>query len=121
VHLLGARLAQRPRAFVGGRTRRVDVVHEGQRPRPRARREGATHVAAAGIGVQPALRAYAVRPAHERHDGYAPPASEPGRELRRRVGAAQQASVPHRRHDGDRLDGRPRQLVGHQRGGQSPR
>jgi hypothetical protein len=78
VDLLGARLAQGPCALVDGRAGRVDVVDERQRPRSRAGREGAAHVAAARARVESALRADAVRAAHQGHDRHAPPARELG-------------------------------------------
>jgi hypothetical protein len=115
VHLLGARLAERSSAFVDGRARRVDVVDERQRARSGAGSKGASHVATAGPRVEPSLRPDSVRTAHERDDRHAPPACQLGRELGRRIGAAQQQAVAHRGHDGDRVDGWPRELVHHQR------
>jgi hypothetical protein len=88
VHVLGARLAQRAGAFVDGRARRVDVVHERQAARAGAGGEGAAHVAAPRRRIQPALRSHSARAPEERHHGHLPPACELVRELRRRVGAA---------------------------------
>jgi hypothetical protein len=118
VHLLGAGLAQRAGAFVHGRAGRIDVVDECEGARTCSGREGAAHVAAPRSGVEASLGAHAARPVHERHDRHLPPADQLGRELGRRIRAAQQQAVSHRRHDGDRLDRWPRQLVRHQRCGQ---
>ena len=119
MHLLGARLAQRAGAFVDGRAGRVDVVHERQAERAGARRECAAHVAAARRRVEPALGTHSARAPEERHHRHLPPASELERELRRRIGAAQQQAVAHGGHDGDRVDRGSRELVDHQRGGQA--
>jgi hypothetical protein len=121
VHLLRARLAQRPGALVDGRARGVDVVDEREGARAGTGREGAAHVAPARTGIEPALGTHAVRATHQRHDRHAPPARQLGRELRRRIGAAQQQAVAHGGNDGDRLHGWPRELVHHQRGCQAPR
>jgi hypothetical protein len=120
MHLLGTRPAQGPRALVDGRPRRVDVIDERQGPGCLPCLEGAPHVAAARGGVEPALRANAARAAHERDHGHAPPVRQLRRELGRWVGPAQQQAVAHGGHDGERLDGRPRQLVRHDGGGQAP-
>jgi hypothetical protein len=118
VHVLGARLPQRARTFVDGRPRRVDVVHERQAARAGTRGECAAHVASARRRIEAALRSHRPRAPEEWHHGHPPPASELARELRRRVGSAQEQAVAHGRHDGDRVDRGSRQLVDHQRGGQ---
>ena len=119
MHVLGARLPQRARAFVDGRARRVDVVHERQAARAGTRGECAAHVAAARRRIEASLRSHGracaggagiTGTSHQR--------SELARELRRRVGSAQQQAVAHGGHDGDRVDRGSRQLVDHQRGGQ---
>jgi hypothetical protein len=120
VHLLGARLSQRAGALVDRRARRVDVVDQRQPARARASREGAADVAPARARVETALGTDAARAPDERHDRQVPPARQLGRQLGGRVGAALQQAVAYRRHDGERVDGRPRQFVGDERGGQVP-
>jgi len=119
VHVLGAGLAQRAGAFVDGGARRVDVVHERQAEGAGARGECAAHVAATRRRVEPALGTDSARAPEQRHHGHLPPASEFERELRRRVGSAQQQAVAHGGHDGDRVDRGSRELVDDQRGGQA--
>ena len=105
MHLLGARLAQRPGALVDGRARRVDVVDERQRARSRARGERAAHVAAARRRVEPALRAHGARAADERHDRHAPTSAR-ARAASSAGGSAPRSeqAVAHGGHDGDRID-----------------
>ena len=118
VHLLGARVAQRAGAFVGGCAGRIDVVHERQAARAGTGCESAAHVAAARRRIEPALRSHAARAPKERHHRYLPPARELAREFRRRVGSSQQQAVADGGHGGDRVDRWPRQLVDHESGGQ---
>jgi hypothetical protein len=115
VHLRGARPPQRASALVDGRARGVDVVHEREPERARARLEGTADVAAARRRVEPPLRPDAARAGEQRHDGDAPPARERRGELGGRVGAAQEEALAHGRHDDDRLDRRARHLVRHER------
>jgi hypothetical protein len=120
VHLVGARLSQSPGALVGRRARRVDVVDQRQPARARASREGPADVAPARARVEAALGTDAAGAPDERHDRQVPPARQLGRQLGGRVGAALQQAVAYPRHDGERVHGRPRQLVGDERGGQVP-
>jgi hypothetical protein len=118
VHLLRTRLSQGTSALVDRRARRVDVVDQRQPVRARASREHAADVAPARARVEPALGTHASGTPHERDDRQVPPARQLGRELGGWVGAALQQPFAYRRHDGERVDGRPRQLVGDERGGQ---
>jgi hypothetical protein len=120
VHLLDAGRPQRPRAFVGGGARRVDVVDERQRARPVVRGERAPDVAPARARIEPALRAHGAGAADQRHDGDAPPAREAGCELRGRVGTAQEQPVADGGHDRQRIDRGPRELVRDQCGHHAP-
>ncbi|MDX6596645.1 MAG: hypothetical protein QOE87_532 [Gaiellales bacterium] len=111
MHLSRAGPPQRPGALVDRGSGGVDVVDERHRARPRARCERVAYVAPARERVETALRAHAARAAHERDDRELPPAAELRRQLRGRVGSAQQAPVVHGRHDRERLRRRARQLV----------
>jgi hypothetical protein len=119
MHLLGARPAQRAGALVDRGAGRVDVVHERQAARTGAGRERVVDVASARSGIEPALGTHVTRATHELRDRQIPPAGQLGGNLGGRIGAAQQPAVAHGGHDGDRLDRRPRQLVGDQRRGQA--
>jgi hypothetical protein len=115
MHLLGARPAQRAGTLVDSGAGCVDVVHERQAARAGAGRECATDVASARSGIEPSLGTHVARATDELGDRQAPPAGQLGGDLGGRIGAAQQPAVVHGGHDRDRLDRRPRQLVGNQR------
>jgi hypothetical protein len=120
MNLPGAGPAQGAGALVDGRARRIDVVDERQGARPGTGREGAADVAAAALCVESSLRAHTARARHQRDDRQLPPAREASRQLRGRIRPAQEQPVAHGRHHDDRVDARPRQLVRHERGRETP-
>jgi hypothetical protein len=119
MHLLGACPAQGAGALVDGGAGRVDVVHECQAAGAGAGRECATDVASAREGIEPSLRTHVTRAMDELCDGQVPPVAQLGGDLGGGIGAARESAVAHGGHDGDRLDRRPRQLVGDQRRGKA--
>jgi hypothetical protein len=121
MHLLRSGAQQRPGALVDGGARRVNVVDERERARPRTRGECAAHVTPACERIQTALRPYVPRATHELHDRQVPPAAQLAGQLRGRVGPALQAAVAHGGHDRERLDARALQLVGDECPGQPHR
>jgi hypothetical protein len=121
VHLLRSGAQQRPGALVDGGARRVDVVDERQRARPRTRGERAAHVAPASERIQTALGPHIPRAADELHDRQVPPARQLAGQLRGRIGPALQAAIAHGGDGRERLDARALQLMGDERPGQPHR
>jgi hypothetical protein len=119
MHLFRACPAQGASALVDGGTGRVDVVHQCQAAGTGARRECAADVAPARNGIEPSLRTHVTRAMEKLCDGQVPPAGQLAGDLGGGIGATHEPAVAHGGHDGDRLDRRPRQLVGHQRRGQA--